>query len=80
MKMSGNRLRCNKKLAAAVTLALVSSIGVPAWAGGASDETVGNVQYVGSTGENASHRFFYDLEQGDLLKGSSYEASTSIGI
>lgn len=78
--MSGNRLRCNKKLAAAVTLALVSSIGVPAWAGGASDETVGNVQYVGSTGENASHRFFYDLEQGDLLKGSSYEASTSIGI
>lgn len=78
--MSGNRLRCNKKLAAAVTLALVSSIGAPAWAGGASDETVGKAQYVGSTGENASHRFFYDLEQGDLLKGSSYEASTSIGI
>lgn len=81
MKMSGNRLRCNKKLAAAVTLALVSSIGTSAWAGGASDETVGNVQYGGGTGQSAV-RVFHDMDNDPdrLMTGSSYKESTTIGL
>jgi outer membrane autotransporter protein len=81
MKMSGNRLRCNKKLAAAVTLALVSSIGAPAWAGGASDETVGKAQYGGGTGQSTV-RVFHDMDNDPdrIMTGSSYKESTTIGL
>ena len=79
--MSGNRLRCNKKLAAAVTLALVSSIGAPAWAGGASDETVGKAQYGGGTGQSTV-RVFHDMDNDPdrIMTGSSYKESTTIGL